>query len=452
MAPLTSALPSWLTEFIATNPVFRVLSVDGVCWIDPYTGAMIHAPFGFEEVARRHLGATQPWKKGPPRRLEEVLKIRWLQYLRSNVEFLPNLRIFVQGFWLNPYTGRWVGGIPLENGRIGLPTIDFLAGVLAECPEAQAMRTLHESELSRCSDLGPRHVDTGIISRLTEGQALERRPPSGRRPTPLVGAVAEAKRRVRDELATALVRPPTIEGWQVVFHYEPRSVSGRDLYDVIELDKKRLFFLVGSLGGVAQDFSAVAIQLLKDIRAIAIECHTGMDLFARLNDAFKPRIRAGTTIAMYGYELDHGQKTMTCFSADHPPAMLVSPRRVSPLAQLTSDGRSFGHLSAMDYRRTVKPLVVHLEPSDMILLPTAGLARVRNAVGETVGNQRLFSMWAKHRERGLGELVAGTVKSVKQFAGGKPTEDMTMLAIRLKDADNQLSTQAIDKTWLGGME
>ncbi len=452
MAPSATALPSWLTEFIATNPAFRVLTVDGVCWIDPYTGSMIQAPFGFEEVARRHLAATQPWKKGPPRRLEDVFKIRWMQHLRANIEFLPNLRIFAQGFWLNPYTGRWVGGIPLEHGRIGLPTLDFLAGVLAECPEARAMRTLNESEISRLSDLGPRHVGTGAHSRPAEGQALEQRPLSGRRPTPLVGAGAEAKRRVRDELAAVLVRPPTIEGWQVVFHYEPRAVSGRDLYDVIELDKKRMFFLVGSLGGVAQDFNAVAIQLLKDIRAIAIECQTGMDLFARLNDAFKPRIRAGTTIAMYGFELDHGSQTMTCFSADHPPAMLVSPRRSSPLAQLACDGRSFGHLSAIDYRRTVKPLVVQLEPSDMILLPSAGLAKVRNALGESVGNQRLFSMWAKHRERGLGELVAGTVKSVKQFAGGKPGEDLTMLAIRLKDADNQLSTQAIDKTWLGGME
>ena len=40
--------------------------MDGVNWIDPYTGQIISAPFGYEEVAKQHLCRTKPWTRLKP--------------------------------------------------------------------------------------------------------------------------------------------------------------------------------------------------------------------------------------------------------------------------------------------------------------------------------------------------------------------------------------------------
>ena len=134
---------------------FQVLTVDGLNWIDPYTGTVVPAPFGHHEPALAWLRQHRPWQKdGQPvalRPLAELRYLRWVHWLKVNLpdpaqswlrQFLPD------GRWLNPFTGQPVVGIVRDNGRITLDTMRQLAALLRDCPPAQTGKPLTREQLN----------------------------------------------------------------------------------------------------------------------------------------------------------------------------------------------------------------------------------------------------------------------------------------------------------------
>src|SRR5262245_1660487 len=93
-----------LMQQIAQNPAYRVMTVDGLNWSCPYTGAVLSAPFGCDEIAKSHLIATQPWKKFQLKTVADLNVIRWKHHLDEQFEKETRLKIFHDdGRWLNPY-------------------------------------------------------------------------------------------------------------------------------------------------------------------------------------------------------------------------------------------------------------------------------------------------------------------------------------------------------------
>ena len=152
-----------LRHQLAQDPAFRVLTVDGLNWVDPYSGTVVPAPFGFEEPALAWLRQHQPWKRDgqevAAKPLAELQFIRWVHYLKAHLpepelgwlrQFLPD------GRWLNPFTGQPVAGIMRDNGRITMDTVRQLAAVLRDCPPAQNGKPLDREILAtRLRQLAP---------------------------------------------------------------------------------------------------------------------------------------------------------------------------------------------------------------------------------------------------------------------------------------------------------
>jgi serine/threonine protein kinase len=145
-----------LRQQIATNPAWRVLTIDGLNWIDPFTGTLVPAPFGLDEPALAWLLQQRPWVHGQrsvdPKALADLQAIRWIHWLKTH---LPDpeyswLRQFMpDGSWLNPFTADLVGGIGRENGRMTMDTVRQLATVLRDCPAAQSCVPLAKELLAQ---------------------------------------------------------------------------------------------------------------------------------------------------------------------------------------------------------------------------------------------------------------------------------------------------------------
>ena len=140
---------------MAEDESFQILTVDGLNWIDPYTGAVVPAPFGHLEPALAWLRQNRPWTKdGQPvalKPLAELRYLRWVYWLKANLpdpaqtwlrQFLPD------GRWLNPFTGQPVGGIVRDNGRITLDTMRQLAALLRDCAPAQSGKPLSREQIN----------------------------------------------------------------------------------------------------------------------------------------------------------------------------------------------------------------------------------------------------------------------------------------------------------------
>ncbi len=144
-----------LKQQLAGNPAWRVLTVDGLNWIDPFTGTVVPAPFGQEEPALAWLRQHRPWQRDgqevEPKSLAELNFTRWVHWLKARLpdaehgwlrQFLPD------GRWLNPFTGEPVAGIVRDNGRMTIDTVRQLAAVLRDCPPAQSGKPLEKESLA----------------------------------------------------------------------------------------------------------------------------------------------------------------------------------------------------------------------------------------------------------------------------------------------------------------
>ncbi len=166
-----------LKQLLTTNQAWRVVTVDGLNWIDPFTGTVVPAPFGLDEPALAWLRQNRPWlREGQavePKPLAELLYIRWVHWLKARLpdpehvwlrQFLPD------GRWLNPFTGVLISGIVRDNGRLTMDTVRQLAVVLRDCPQAQKGVPLGKDILAqRLRELAPaprRSMSTPLASPL----------------------------------------------------------------------------------------------------------------------------------------------------------------------------------------------------------------------------------------------------------------------------------------------
>lgn len=152
-----------LKQQLVNHPAWQVLSVDGLNWIDPFTGTVVPAPFGFEEPALAWLRQHRPWQREgqvvEPKPLAELHFLRWMHWLKTRLpepehswlrQFLPD------GRWLNPFTGESIAGIVRDNGRLTIDTVRQLAAVLRDCPQAQSGKPLEKEVLAaRLRTLAP---------------------------------------------------------------------------------------------------------------------------------------------------------------------------------------------------------------------------------------------------------------------------------------------------------
>jgi hypothetical protein len=425
----TTRMPDWLSQALAKDPAFRVLTMDGVGWIDPYSGAVVAAPFGHGEVAARWLLEKRPWNKAKPKPLKELLYLRWLHYLRAHLEFVEHLRIFKHGMWLNPYTGEWVAGITLVNNEITLATIEDLARELGACHEAQSGKMLEKYRLEILIGNGPdqRLIDAAKASAgpAAAGPAKSARPTRNRTDF----------HHVKSQFLKTLSRPPRVEGYQIVMHYEPHSPIPRNFYDFISLDRNRLLVVIGDFAGEGPGAALMVASAMRSMRRLAALKGDLVELIAGLNDELRVDLFPGCTIALFAAVLDIPTNALTCLSVGFPPVALINPQRAIALQRIHTGGQAFGISHGAPFRASLKPLSIQLEAGDMVVMTTDGVAKGRNPGNVAAGRPAVMGSCLAHAALPFAQLLGRVVEEAKQGYGGTFTDDLAAVGLRVKGAD-----------------
>ncbi|TVR43046.1 MAG: serine/threonine protein kinase [Planctomycetota bacterium] len=150
-----------LTRLCQDNPAFQVMTVDGLHWIDPFTRHLVEAAFDWQETAIDWMLAHKPWRKQEKILRREALYVtRWTHFLQQRISELPSLRHFLpNGRWLNPLTGKWVSGLPLQGGQISKDTLQGMARAMAEAELNGAGTALQDDyALKRQVDLAQQRI------------------------------------------------------------------------------------------------------------------------------------------------------------------------------------------------------------------------------------------------------------------------------------------------------
>ncbi len=422
------------------DPAYRVLTMDGKGWIDPYSGQVVAAPNGHREVALRHLMKARAWEKSAAKLLGELLVARWLHWLRQHIESLPHLRIFAQGQWLNPYTGAWQLAVQLESGKVAMSTLTQMAQVLSQCREAQEGRLIEPAKLEALAASGP--------------QPKARPAQLVARPVPAVRAARPDARRtdfhqIRAGLIKMLARPPRLDGWLLAVTSRHQAAIPREVYDLIELPKRRLLLAVGRVDGEGPGLALFPAVTVKVLRSLASQVPSLIELAVRLGDEIRPDLHQDCRLTLCLALIDLGSGMVTVLSCGHPPALLLNPGRETAVARIGSAGVSIGPASGDALRRQLRPVSFQMCAGDTLMMHGDGLARTANAKGEAFGALRLLGACVANLAQDPDTLCTQVVDAAQAHSGNHPAEDLMLIALRPVARQRK---DALGTSWLGGME
>lgn len=215
---------------------------------------------------------------------------------------------------------------------------------------------------------------------------------------------------------------PSAPGFSFSSSYTPAQEVGGDFYDFIVLDESRIGVVIGDVSGKGVPAALYMAKLGSDLRTLAFTEPDPAAALAKLNDQLAARSRRGMFATLLYLVLDTRTGGMTMANAGHLPPLVRS--RSGQVRRLPgAGGAPLGMLPGMGYANETAAL----EPGDVLVLYTDGVAEAMNARDELYGYDRLAAVIAA----GPGapaELQAAIVADVGRFTGLAPQhDDLTMV-------------------------
>jgi sigma-B regulation protein RsbU (phosphoserine phosphatase) len=206
-----------------------------------------------------------------------------------------------------------------------------------------------------------------------------------------------------------------------------RMVSG-DYYDFMPLSENALAFAIGDVAGkgISAALLMAAIQSImrtqlsigseRPFSTALLVSHLNRQLYA--NTA--PEKYATFFFALY----DQTSHALTYTNAGHLSPLLLRGDRFS---SLEPTGTVVGAFPSARYEECA----VILEPGNLLVAYTDGIAEPENAYGEMFGEERLKDLMVKYSAADSSELIARTMEAVNQWTGSTELQDdMTMVVAR----------------------
>jgi hypothetical protein len=205
----------------------------------------------------------------------------------------------------------------------------------------------------------------------------------------------------------------------------PAKIVGGDLYDVLELDERRLAVVVGDVTGKGLPAAMLMASVLGSVRALCSAGLRGGELIAALNRHVCTTNSSGDRLVTFFYgELDTTTGEMTYVNAGHNPPLLVR-----------SDGRVDRlHPTAMVLGVMADAVVesrqVEIKLADRLLLFTDGFSEAFNKRDEEYGEERLKESFVRVRTLPPSIVVERLIADVLSFCGSvQPPDDMTLMLV-----------------------
>jgi sigma-B regulation protein RsbU (phosphoserine phosphatase) len=245
---------------------------------------------------------------------------------------------------------------------------------------------------------------------------------------------------------------PQLPGWEIASRFYPALEVAGDFYDVFHAPDGRIGLAVADVcdkGVVAALFMALLRSLLRAFvqqsyyRSVQFGGHEAnmgimdaatehMDETAlldavRLTNSYIGSNHADTHVftTLFFAILDPLSGELLYINCGHLPPVL---RGVDGQEErLMPTGPAIGLLP--DARFHVRQ--VTMEPDDLLFMYTDGVTEARDPQGEMFGEARLRALRDQHAGTSAEDLLAAIESAVREFtAGGEPTDDLTILAVK----------------------
>ncbi len=220
---------------------------------------------------------------------------------------------------------------------------------------------------------------------------------------------------------------PSIPGLEISGWNLPADATGGDYFDWKKLRDGRLVVTLADVTG-----HGIGPALLASVcRAYARSgFHTHNDVvhaLQHINQFFGEDLPAGRFATFVAAVCSGESGRVELLSAGHGPLFVYSSSR-DAFEHVSAQAIPLGLLPDLN---SGEPVILHLEPDDMIVLATDGFFEWENSTGEEFGAARLTDAIRSARHLPPEEIIAEIYSAAKTFANGsKQTDDLTAVVIK----------------------
>ena len=412
-------LPPDVVERIETDPLFQIVTLDGLTWIDPYTGSALPVEESAEKTAMNHLQRVPSYRDQQCMPMSRLLYLRWTIDVERMIPHDPRLRLFGKDGrgWLNPFSGQWVDDVNAPQKNISRNTIAQIAAILSQCPHAAQGIFKEDSELSEY--LRQRRVEED--KRIKEEEHRREQE-----------AHAESDLKRAQEIQTQSLGPlPEIPNYECAVHYEGYSQVSGDFYTAIPLSDSRYFIMLGDVTGHGVQAALVVATAMKTLRLLTRTTQDLVELVTQLNDEIKSDLLSGQFITGFAGILDTETDELQCILAGHHPCLLMNMNRANVLQKIGQKGMAMGLVAGKLFQNSLRVTTIQLSEGDCLIQYSDGIIEAMDSEKEEYGHHRVMSSMLANFEKSSEEIVACMADEVKVFCNNDVGDDLTILSLSI---------------------
>ena len=221
-------------------------------------------------------------------------------------------------------------------------------------------------------------------------------------------------------------RAPEVPGFEIAFAYEPAIQVGGDVLDVIPVDEHRtVLFVADAMGhGVP---AALVMSVVKASLSAAVDGDAQpAAVLDSINRALVNLFGFGFVTAACGL-VDSETRAAELALAGHAPPMWFH----AETGEVTGDGEG-GLPLGLDAGAQYTPVQIELTPGDLLLFYTDGIIEAMDADERQYGTECLAERVRSGARGELSRLLDDVRADLEHhLAGRQPTDDVTLLAVKL---------------------
>src|SRR5918994_892896 len=217
---------------------------------------------------------------------------------------------------------------------------------------------------------------------------------------------------------------PTLEGWEIIHHYQPAREVGGDFYDFLELSNGHLGLLVGDATSKGVPAALVMASTRSMLRAVARASeYSPGEVLSRVNDSLVTDIPPNMFVTCFYCILDPENGSLRYANAGHDLPYL---HRNGDTEELRARGMPLGLIPSMEYEEKE----IALDAGEAALFYTDGLVEAHDSRGEMFGFPRLRELVAEQGKQG--SLETFLLEELERFTGEgwEQEDDITLLTLR----------------------
>lgn len=219
---------------------------------------------------------------------------------------------------------------------------------------------------------------------------------------------------------------PRQAGLDIHATMRPARGIGGDFYDVFEIDRTRLGFLIADVAGKgipAAFYMAIASTAL---RAAALGGAAPADCLREANEFLLRRDIPGVFVSVFYGVVDTANWSLECSNGGHPPPFFAHTEG-APRALECAGGPVVGVVAGARYEATR----LTLAPGTALVLYTDGVTEAQDAQRRRYGTRALAEVLTQTQGASARDVVAAIDAALTSFADGADQhDDLTALALR----------------------